>query len=165
LNWLYVAIAAVGGGLAGWAANALVRRGVQRRSSPDTSRSPIVVESPLAPDSSSPTNRTAVASPPVTRRTISKDADTAGRVIAHISSLGRLGNDEIASLGFTQIGMGEKLGIRQGTLAKVLSRLEAAKVVEVDRRHVQSRPRRLKVYRLTSLGESVARDLRRRGPP
>ncbi|MGB6443313.1 MAG: hypothetical protein WBF81_08465 [Thermoplasmata archaeon] len=80
----------------------------------------------------------------------------------HLVSLGRLTNDEVARLGFTQKGIIEGLGIRQGTLTKVLSRLESAKVVEVDRRHVQGQPHRLKVYRLTALGESVARDLRHR---
>lgn len=96
------------------------------------------------------------------RAPVSADADTAGRVIVHLASLGRLGNDEVARIGHTQRGMTEALGIRQGTLAKVLSRLESAEVVEVDRRHVQGEPRRLKVYRLTALGESVARDLRHR---
>jgi DNA-binding PadR family transcriptional regulator len=56
--------------------------------------------------------------------------------------------------------MSEALSIRQGTLTKVLSRLVAAKVVEVDRRHVHGQSRRLNVYRLTALGESVARDIR-----
>jgi len=78
-----------------------------------------------------------------------------------LASLGRLGNDEVARVGFTQRGMAEALEVRQGTLAKVVSRLEAAGVVEVDRRHVSGEPRRLKVYRLTGLGESVAKDIRR----
>jgi DNA-binding PadR family transcriptional regulator len=87
-------------------------------------------------------------------------------VIAHLSSLGRLGNDDVGPLGFTQKGMSAALAIRQGTLTKVLSRLEAARVIEVDKRHVRGEPRRLKVYRLTALGESVARELRHpRSPP
>jgi DNA-binding PadR family transcriptional regulator len=64
--------------------------------------------------------------------------------------------------------MMDGLGIPQGTLAKVLSRLEAAGVVRSGRRHVSGEPRRLKVYELTGLGESVARDIRhppRSNPP
>lgn len=96
---------------------------------------------------------------------ISEDAGTAGRVILHLYGLGRLANDEIGAIGFTQRGMVRTLGLRQGTLAKVLSRLRATGVVEVDRRHVAGEPRRMNVYRLTSLGESIARDLKRRRAP
>jgi DNA-binding MarR family transcriptional regulator len=85
-------------------------------------------------------------------------------VIVHLASLGRLGNDEVARRGYTQQGIVDALGIPQGTVAKVLDRLEAADVVEVDLRHVSGEPRRLKVYRLTALGESVARDVRRQHP-
>jgi len=94
----------------------------------------------------------------------SEGANLAGKVIVHLSLLGRLGNDEVGRLGFTQGGISEALGIRQGTLTRVLSRLEAAQVIEVDRRHVQGQSRRLNVYRLTALGESVARDIRHRRP-
>jgi DNA-binding MarR family transcriptional regulator len=80
----------------------------------------------------------------------------------HLASLGRLGNDHVARRGYTQQGIVDALGIPQGTVAKVLDRLEAADVVEVDLRHVSGEPRRLKVYRLTALGESVARDIRQR---
>ncbi len=165
MNWLDAAIAGVGGAFTGWAAHAFIRGRLQRESSPKTSEPPTEGESPSPPDTSDLDGLKAVASPSVARNNISKYADTAGRVITHIASLGRLSNDEVARLGYTQNGMGEKLGIRQGTLAKVLSRLEAAKVVEVDRRHVQGQPRRLKIYRLTALGESVARDLRHRRSP
>ena len=69
---------------------------------------------------------------------------------------------EVASPAFTQGGIGEMLGVRQGTLAKLLSRLAATGVVTSDRRHVSGEPRRRNVYQLTALGESIARDLRRR---
>ncbi|MGA8276330.1 MAG: hypothetical protein WB852_08585, partial [Thermoplasmata archaeon] len=91
----------------------------------------------------------------------------ARRVILHLSGLSRLGNDEVARIGFTQQGMATALGARQGSLVRVLQRLEAAGVLTVDRRHVSGVARRLKVYRLTALGESLARDLRHPGaaPP
>ena len=73
----------------------------------------------------------------------SEGANLAGKVIVHLSLLGRVGNDEVGRLGFTQAGMSDALGIRQGSLTKVLSRLEAAQVIEVDRRHVQRQPRRI----------------------
>ena len=93
---------------------------------------------------------------------VSRRADTAGRVIVHLASLGRLANDDVAKRGYTQGGIVDALGIPQGTIAKVLDRLEAADVVETSTRHVSGEPRRLKVYRLTALGESVARELRLR---
>ncbi|MGI0132915.1 MAG: hypothetical protein ACREDK_07505 [Thermoplasmata archaeon] len=96
---------------------------------------------------------------------LSEGASTAGRVILHLYNLGRLGADEIGAVGFTQRGMSAALALRQGTLAKVLSRLKATGVLVVDRRHVAGESRRMNVYRLTSLGESVARDLRRNLPP
>lgn len=94
-------------------------------------------------------------------RTLTPGATTAARVIRHLGSLGRLPYDEVAPIGFTQRGISEAVGLRQGTLAKALARLAAADVVEVRRGHVRGEPRRLKIYRLTSLGESLARDLRR----
>jgi DNA-binding MarR family transcriptional regulator len=65
-------------------------------------------------------------------------------------------------MGFTQRGIGDALGMRQGTVAKVLGRLAAAGIVESDRRHISGEARRLLVYRLTRAGELVARDLQRR---
>jgi DNA-binding MarR family transcriptional regulator len=97
-------------------------------------------------------------------KAVSQSADTAGRIILHLASLGRLGNDEVAKVGYTQRGMTSALGIQQGSLAKILSRLEEADIVDSNRRHVAGEPRRLKVYRLTGLGESVARDIRHRPP-
>jgi DNA-binding MarR family transcriptional regulator len=92
---------------------------------------------------------------------MSAEAGTAGQVILHLARLGRLAYDDVGLRGHTQAGMSEALSIRQGTLTKVLSRLVAAKVVEVDRRHVHGESRRLNVYRLTALGESIARDIQR----
>ena len=99
--------------------------------------------------------------PRATTRAMSAEAGTAGQVILHLARLGRLAYDDVGLRGHTQAGMSEALSIRQGTLTKVLSRLVAAKVVEVDRRHVHGESRRLNVYRLTALGESIARDIQR----
>jgi DNA-binding PadR family transcriptional regulator len=52
--------------------------------------------------------------------------------------------------------------VHQGSLVKVLQSLEAGDVVQVERRFVGGANRRLKVYRLTALGESAARDLQHR---
>lgn len=84
------------------------------------------------------------------------------RVVLHLASQGALGTDEVAPLAFSQAGMAQALRIRQNALTNVLRRLEAAGVLVVDTRHVIGRPRRMKVYRLTGRGESLARDLRRR---
>ena len=162
VNWLELLPAAVGGVAVGWFAHALYRRWRPR----EVARAEPPFAGAGVPDRAEP------APPPVVsqglastgERAVSRDADTAGRVIVHLSLLGRLGNDEVGLLGYTQRGMTEALGLLQGTLAKVVARLESAKVVEVDRRHVRGESRRLKVYRLTALGESVARDLRHRKP-
>jgi DNA-binding PadR family transcriptional regulator len=84
------------------------------------------------------------------------------RVVLHMARQGALRPDEIAPNGLTQAGMAEELVVGQNSLTNVLRRLEAAGVVEADVRHVRGRPRRLKVYTLTSRGESIAKDLRGR---
>lgn len=85
------------------------------------------------------------------------------RIVIHLSELGRLGPDDVAPLGFSQLGMAERLQVKQNALTNVLRRLVAAGVLSEDVRHVRGRPRRLKVYRLTGRGEALARELRR--PP
>lgn len=160
LTWLEVTLGVIGGVCVGWFAHWSFRRYWSRES--HGSRE---VASPPSNEDRGPSSSSSEIFRPdesvTLRRGISKGASTAGRVILHLASLGRLGNDEVARVGFTQRGMAEALEVRQGTLAKVVSRLEAAGVVEVDRRHVSGEPRRLKVYRLTGLGESVAKDIRR----
>ena len=147
----------------GWFAHFLLRGrgGRETRRKPDEAAPRAVLSRPPT-DSLSRVPSPTVSSP--ADRRLSQDADLAGKVIVHLGMLGRLGNDEVGRPGYTQAGISEALGIRQGTLTKVLSRLEAALVVEVDRRHVQGQSRRLNVYRLTALGESVAKDLRHRSP-
>ncbi len=85
------------------------------------------------------------------------------RVILHIYMQGRLSPGEIAPFDLCQRGMTERLSVSQGSLTKSLQRLRVAGVVVDDRRHVAGMQRRLKVYRLSPLGETLARDLRRRG--
>ncbi|MCI4366650.1 MAG: hypothetical protein L3K08_02740 [Thermoplasmata archaeon] len=68
----------------------------------------------------------------------------------------------MAPPGLCQAGIGEALGVTQGGLAAVLRRLEAAGIFTVERGHVRGRDRRLKIYRLSSYGLEVARELRGR---
>ncbi|MCI4350086.1 MAG: PadR family transcriptional regulator [Thermoplasmata archaeon] len=82
------------------------------------------------------------------------------RVVLHIAGQGFLPPNEVAPPGLSQMGMVADLGAAQTSLTKVLQRLEAAGVLTVGRAHVRGQPRRLKVYRLTPLGESLARELR-----
>jgi PKD repeat protein/DNA-binding MarR family transcriptional regulator len=81
------------------------------------------------------------------------------RVILHLARQGQLGESEVAPATFTQGGMSDALGIPQTSLTNVLRRLIAAGVLTQDVRHVRGRDRRLKVYRLTTKGEALARDL------
>ena len=84
------------------------------------------------------------------------------RVILHLFAQGRLGDDEVATDGFTQAGMSERLNVGQSPLSNVLRRLVVGGVLRQDVRHVFGRPRRLRVYRLTAMGEALANELRRR---
>lgn len=86
------------------------------------------------------------------------------RIVVHLSQQGRLGPDEVATVGFTQGGISRALGVPQTSLTNVLRRLEAGGLVTVDTRHVRGQPRRLKIYRLTARGEELARELRHPPP-
>jgi len=163
LNWVDFGIAGVVGAALGWLAHALYLRLTSTRIRASLDQPPPPARtSDSGPELVPPTPR--VIPPSALRRSASRRADTAGRVIAHLASVGRLGADDVAMRGHTQQGIAEALGIPQGTVAKVLVRLAAADVVEVSLRHVTGEARRLKAYRLTSLGESVAKDIRRRPP-
>lgn len=151
-----------GGFVGGWfarhflARSAPLTQAADGRSKPEGAGDRVPAQAPTAAsDLSAPTG-------PSGPRRISEDASTAGRIVLHLGGLGRLGDDDAARHGFTQAGMVAALGLRQGTLAKALSRLEAADVVVSDRRRVSGAPARLKGYRLTYRGEALARDLRRR---
>lgn len=163
-TWVELVLAALFGVAVGWLLRSLPRREPPARGAgrPQVHE---VLPAQAASDEVAATSLPRIRGGTVEPSQLSSGADLAGRVVKHLSSLGRLGNDEVGRLGFTQKGMSEILAIRQGTLTKVLSRLEAARVIEVDRRHVRGEPRRLNVYRLTALGESVARDLRHRTTP
>jgi hypothetical protein len=84
------------------------------------------------------------------------------RVVVHLARLGTLPDQEVAPLGFSQVGMALDLQVAQNRLTNVLRRLVAAGILTEELRHVQGRSRRLKVYRLTSRGEGLGRELRRR---
>lgn len=158
-----MALAGVAGVAGGWFGHAVYRRRSRAASSTEVD-SASLERSKSAPATSAPVPAVAPTTSEVGPRAVSPNANTAGRVILHLALLGRLGSDDVAKLGYTQQGMTAALGIPQGSLAKILSRLEEADIVESGRRHVSGEPRRLKVYRLTGLGESVARDLRHRPP-
>ncbi|MCI4318423.1 MAG: hypothetical protein L3J96_07785, partial [Thermoplasmata archaeon] len=83
------------------------------------------------------------------------------RVVLHLAAQGRLYDDEIATTAFTQAGMAERLSVGQSPLSNVLRRLVIGGVLTQDVRHVRTRPKRLRVYRLTSMGEALATEIRR----
>jgi DNA-binding MarR family transcriptional regulator len=85
----------------------------------------------------------------------------AARVILFLYGLGPLSPNDMALLSYTQQGMAKELQVRQDSLVRVLQRLTASGVTIVERRFVVDANRRMKVYRLTYLGESAARSLRR----
>ena len=87
------------------------------------------------------------------------------RIVLHLARLGRIGPEEVAPPGATQAGIVRALGVDQDSLTKVLGRLVGGGALSESLGHVQGVPRRLKVYRLTALGEELARDLRRSTGP
>jgi DNA-binding PadR family transcriptional regulator len=89
----------------------------------------------------------------------------AARVLLHLAQLPRLGPNDLAPVERTQQGMVQQLDVRQGSLGKVLRRLCVGEVLGVERRWVGGVNRRLKVYRLTPLGEAATGDLLRRRTP
>ncbi len=114
---------------------------------------PIARPAPMAPEQEvvTPFDRSGLRGQEISRR-----------VILHLIEQGPLYDMDVAPIAFTQEGMSAALGVRQGSLAKVLLRLVASGALTVDRRHVTKRSLRLKVYRLTPLGVAVARELQRK---
>jgi len=161
---LELVVAAATGGVVGWAGHALYRRTRMERTTPPAAEpTPVTIPVPTP-------HPTGPGPGPPPSKNVSEGATMAGRVILQLYAQGRLAPHEVADPEFTQEGIGRALGLRQGTVARVVGRLTAAGVLVSDRRHVTGRPRRLMVYTLTPLGESVARDLRKNsagssGPP
>ncbi len=85
----------------------------------------------------------------------------AARVILHLARLERLRPNDVARLDYTQQGMVAVFAVRQSSLGRVLQLLEAGDLVTVERRYVADAQRRMKVYRLTVLGQSTSRNLQR----
>ncbi|MCI4335919.1 MAG: MarR family winged helix-turn-helix transcriptional regulator [Thermoplasmata archaeon] len=87
----------------------------------------------------------------------------AQRILVHVARQGRLGIDEVAPRELCQAGMVDALSVNQGTLTGALRSLVDAGLLSERREHARGVPRRVKVYRLTSRGELLARELRPRG--
>lgn len=92
---------------------------------------------------------------------------TSYRILLHLARQGRYGPDEIPPKAFSQAGMVEATGLTQGAIVGILQRFVAAGVLSVERGHVHGIDRRVKIYRLTDVGETVVREIRRRqsAPP
>jgi hypothetical protein len=84
------------------------------------------------------------------------------RILLYIARQGRLGPGEVAPESLTQAGMAEALEVGRSGLSNALRRLSDGGVLAVRSAHVRGRPTRLKVYQLTSEGEQVVQELRRR---
>ncbi|MCI4349896.1 MAG: hypothetical protein L3K15_00030 [Thermoplasmata archaeon] len=136
--------------------------------------SPILVPEPSAdthpfspspgpdPSPSAPTLPASPPEPSTTRRSTppNETLRLSQRLILHIYSQGNLAPGEVAPPEVCQAGIGEALGIPQAGLAAVLRRLEAAGILVTERGHVRGHDRRLKIYRLSSRGLEVAKELR-----
>jgi PKD repeat protein len=101
---------------------------------------------------------------PIARPMLPKQPRLSHRVVLHLFSQPRLGDDEVATVEFTQTGMMESLVVPQSLLSNVLRRLTFSGYLVQDVRHVQGVNRRLNVYRLTPKGERFAERLRKATP-
>lgn len=86
------------------------------------------------------------------------------RILLHIARQGHLGPDDVAPRGMSQAGMVEALDVGQGTLTGALRALVDAGLLSEKREHARGVERRVKIYRLTSSGEALAKELRSRRP-
>ena len=81
----------------------------------------------------------------------------AEQVIMHLYHLGVVERYESFSSGWTQSGIAQAFGLRQNHVSNIVRRLVAAGVLTVQTTHVPGFSRRVKVYQLTPLGDSLAR--------
>ncbi|MCI4345134.1 MAG: PKD domain-containing protein [Thermoplasmata archaeon] len=84
-------------------------------------------------------------------------------VLVHLYTFGRWSPDTLPPAGATQGGISSAIGSGQSALSNVLRRLEAAGFLTSELTHASGRTRRVKAYRLTPRGESLARTLPPRG--
>jgi len=99
--------------------------------------------------------------PPGVRPGLAERRRLSHRLLVRLAELGHLAPEDTPDARWTQQGLGESLGAQQNRVSNVLRRLVAAGVIEVETRHVLGRSRRVKVYRLTPRGDSLARAYRR----
>ncbi len=120
------------------------------------------VPAAVAPTSSDPP-KPAPAPSPIGRPIDPKYGNlrTSYRILLHVARQGRTAPGDIPPIGLTQRGMIDALGVNQGTLAGPLQRLVLSGALSVERSHARGADRRVKVYRLTPLGEHLVEELRR----
>lgn len=86
---------------------------------------------------------------------------TSYRILLHVARQGRTQPGDIPPIGLTQTGMIAALGVNQGTLAGPLQRLVLSGALTTERGHARGVDRRVKIYRLTPLGERLVEELRK----
>jgi DNA-binding MarR family transcriptional regulator len=83
------------------------------------------------------------------------------RILLHMAGQPRADPIDLVSIrSLTQEGMAEALGTTQGAVSNALRRLVDGGALEVGRRHVPGKARRVKVYGLTARGEEIVRVIR-----
>ncbi len=88
------------------------------------------------------------------------ELQTSARILLYLDRLPRIPPGETAPDSLTQAGMAQALGTTQPAISNVLRRLVAGGALEVERAHVVGRVARVKVYRLSRLGEQLAGRIR-----
>jgi PKD repeat protein len=84
------------------------------------------------------------------------------RVLLHLWRLPREDPGELPAPDRTQAGIAQASGVGRNQVSSVLNRLIVAGVVSRELSHVRGQPKRLRVYRLTHKGESLALRLHER---
>jgi DNA-binding MarR family transcriptional regulator len=164
----FVAGAAVGIGFSLWLIHLRSTTGAPASGSVETESGSVPSPDPLpepmessAPDSAEP-RESSVEPVKVLRTKVEPSARISRRVLQHLFAQARLGAGVVPPWEMTQAGMVQSLGVSQSALAKVLRRLVLGGVLAEERQHARGVPYRVKVYRLTPLGELLARDLQRK---
>lgn len=102
--------------------------------------------------------------PAVTATNRPELVESALRTLARLGELSRLADERVVPVEYTQSGLAEFLGVGQGTMSKVLSRLVLAGLIVVSRQHVPGARLRLKTYSISLAGENFLYEVQRRNP-
>lgn len=124
-----------------------------------TAAAHVAVGAPEGATSPSPPPASAEALPLSEPSGLAASRRLALQLLRNMGTLPRVAPGELPGPEWTQAGLARSVGAGQSAISRVLRRLAAAGIVEVETAHVSGGGRRVRVYRLTPRGERLARAL------